>query len=333
MSSTGFRRVAPAIGLFFVAPLVAEYLLGDLPIKMIGALVILAPLYGGGALLIREVVRRTGRGWPSILVLAFAYAVFEEAFTTQTLFNPNYLHLNMHLLDPAYIPALGIGGWWTIFVLTLHTVWSISVSIALVESLVPERATTPWLHGTGLTVTSVLFVLGSIGSTAIEIKQDHFIATKAQFLVSAIVVIIAIAAAFQLRPRTIPPTPGWVPSPWLAGAAALIAGSIFMVVPNAWAWRAVGIYVLMDLLLIVAISAWSRRVGWNAQHRLALAGGAALAYAWHAFLQHPAVGSAGTMFRIGNVVFAAALVLLLGIAARRTAASVAPVATSTVPVS
>src|ERR1700722_15983734 len=174
MSSSGTGRVAPAIGLFFVSPLVAEFLLGDLPIKMLGALVILAPMYGGGALLIREVVRRTGRGWPSIFVLAFAYAVLEEAFTTQTLFNPNYLNLNLHLLQPAYIPALGIGMWWTVFVLTLHTVWSISVSIALVEALVPNRATTPWLKNLGLAVTVLLFAFGAWISIKIEIKQDHY---------------------------------------------------------------------------------------------------------------------------------------------------------------
>ena len=56
------KRILPAVGLFFLGPLVAEFLLGDLPINLLGALVILAPLYGGGALLIREVVRRTGRG-------------------------------------------------------------------------------------------------------------------------------------------------------------------------------------------------------------------------------------------------------------------------------
>jgi hypothetical protein len=32
----------------------------------------------------------------------------------------------------------------TIYVLTLHAVWSISTSIALAESLVPDRATRPW---------------------------------------------------------------------------------------------------------------------------------------------------------------------------------------------
>jgi hypothetical protein len=324
MSNSGIRRVAPAIGLFFVAPLVAEYLLGDIPIKMLGALVILAPMYGGGALLIREVVRRTGRGWPTIFVLAFAYAVFEEAFTTQTLFNPDYLHLNMHLLQPAYIPALGIGAWWTIFVLTLHTVWSISVSIGLVEALVPDRATAPWLGGIGLTVIGILFVLAAIASTRFEIKQDHFVASKAQFAWSAVVCVVAILAAFRLPVRAPHCTSGETPSPWLVGAAALVASSIFMVVPPAWGWRAVGVYVFLDLTVIVTVSVFSHREGWNAQHRLALAGGAALAYAWHAFIQQPAVGKGLTGVRIGNAIFAAALIILLVIAVRRIASQPDP---------
>lgn len=319
MSNPGIKRVAPAIGLFFVAPLVAEFLLGDLPIKLLGALVVLAPMYGGGALLIREIVRRTGRGWPSILVLAFAYAVFEEAFTTQTLFNPNYLHLNMHLLQPAYIPALGIGAWWTVFVLTLHTVWSVSVSIALVEALVPDRATIPWLGGIGLAVTAVLFLLGAVASTAIEIKQDHYIASTSQFVVAAVVCVLAIVAAFRLPAKPVALKSGWVPNPWLVGAAALIAGSIFMTVPNVWGWLAVGIYLLLDLLLIASIFVLSHRVGWDGRHRLALAGGAALTYAWHAFIQHPAVGSGGIGFRIGNAIFAASLIILLIFAARQQA--------------
>jgi hypothetical protein len=318
MSNPGIRRVAPAIGLFFVAPLVAEFLLGDIPIKLLGVILILAPLYGGGALLIREAVRRTGRGWPSIFVLAFAYAVFEEAFTTQTLFNPNYLHLNLHLLAPAYIPALGIGMWWTVFVLTLHTVWSISVSIALVEALVPDQATTPWIRGVGLTVTAVLFTLAAVASTAHEIKQDHFVASKAQFGASAIVCLAAIVVAFLLPRRSAAPTPGRIPSPWLVGAVALLAGSIFLIVPRAWGWIAVAVYLLMDVALISAASVFSNREGWTAQHRLALAGGAALAYAWHAFIQQPAVGNSGLSLRIGNAIFAAALILLLVKAAQRT---------------
>jgi hypothetical protein len=319
------KRAAPAITLFFVAPLVAEFLLGNLPINLILALIVLAPLYGGGALLIREVVRRSGRGWPTILVMAFAYAVFEEAFTTQTLFNPNYLHLNLGLLKPAYIPALGMGGWWTVFVLTLHTVWSISVSIGLVEALVPERATTPWLGRTGMTVTGTLFILGAAASTALAIKQDHFIASRAQFIWSAVACLVTIVVAFLLpKTRSDPPShrsldsKGFVPSPWLVGAGALVAGSIFMVVPNAWAWRAVGIYIALDLIVIITVTIFSHRAGWSAMHRLALAGGAALAYGWHSFIEQTVVGRGGIVaVRLGNAVFVSALLALLVIAVKR----------------
>ena len=110
------KHVGAAVGLFFLAPLVAEFLLGNLPIKLLPALVVLAPMYGGGALLIRETVRRMGRGWPSILLLALAFGILEEAFATQSLFNPDYLGMHMGLLKAAYIPALKMGGWWTIFV-------------------------------------------------------------------------------------------------------------------------------------------------------------------------------------------------------------------------
>jgi hypothetical protein len=42
------RGIWPELALFFVAPLVAEFLLGNLPIKLLPTLVVLAPLYGGG---------------------------------------------------------------------------------------------------------------------------------------------------------------------------------------------------------------------------------------------------------------------------------------------
>jgi len=320
MAESAFRRVLPAIGLFFLAPFISEYLLGDFPLTKLGYLLILAPLYGGGALLVREVGRRTGKGWPTILTLAFAYAVLEEAFTTQTLFNPNYLKLNLHLLDPAYIPALGMGGWWTIFVLTLHTVWSISTSIALVEACVPARATTPWLRWPGLTLDSVLFVLAAVASTRFEIQHDGFIATRTQFIVSGIVTVAAIIVAFFLPARRAGTEPTPAPSPWLPGAIALIAGSIFLTVPRAWAWGAVAIYVALDLTVIFVITGMSRRSGWGGSHRLALAAGAALAYGWHAFLQMPVDGTRGVSIRASNAVCLLITLAVITYAARRQAA-------------
>jgi hypothetical protein len=72
---------------------------------MIYLLPLMMAMYGAGAILIRETVRATGRGWASIVLLACAYGLFEEGFVTQSLFNPNYLHLR--LLDFGFLPWLG----------------------------------------------------------------------------------------------------------------------------------------------------------------------------------------------------------------------------------
>lgn len=321
-----FKRIAPAIALYFLSPLIAEFLLGDFPLSKIGILLFLAPFYGGGAILIREIVRRTGRGWPTILMLALAYGIFEEAFTTQTLFNPDYLGLHLHLLVPAFIPALGIGGWWTVFVLTLHTVWSISVPIALVEALVPRRAHMPWLKGLGTGIVAVLFVLIAWTMTMHQIQTDshHFTASRTQFAVSAVCSVAVAISAFLLPRRTEARRPGNPPNPWISGALSLTACSIFLVVPPKWGWAAVSIYLALDLILLTATLWWSRLEGWNGLHILSLAGSAALAYAWHAFIAQPVIGKADLGMRVGNAVLALGTILLLYAAARRTSAAFAP---------
>jgi hypothetical protein len=310
--------VLPAIGLFFLAPLIAEFLLGNLPITMLPVILILAPLYGGGALLIRELVRRAGRGWPSIVLLGLAYGIIEEAYTTQSLFNPNYLKLNLHLLQPAYIPALGIGAWWTIFVLNLHTAWSVSTSIAMVEAAVPDRAEVPWLGGIGLTVTGLLFALGVFATTRYQLKQDAFRASHAQLVIAGLICIALIALAFLLPRRSIATGATPVVSPWIAGILALAAGSAILVTPGAWGWGAVAAILAVDLIVIAAGWLWSRQGGWDMRHKLALGSGAALAYGWHAFIENPVVGKSATVIRIGNAIFFLGTVALIAFAAKRT---------------
>jgi len=100
------RGLLPAAGLFLLAPLVAEFLSGNMSITRLGMLVILAPLYGGGALLIPEWVRKAGRGWPSIFVLALAYGILEEAVLMQSLSNRNFLGQNLRLLANRLMAAL-----------------------------------------------------------------------------------------------------------------------------------------------------------------------------------------------------------------------------------
>ena len=311
------RGIWPALGLVFVAPLVAEFLLGNLPIKLLPALMALAPMYGGGALLIREAVRRTGRGWPSILLLGMAYAIFEEAFTTQSLFNPNYLKLNLGLLRPAYIPWLGIGAWWTLWMFMVHGIWSISTPIALVEACVPDRARTPWLGRWGLVVVTILFFSGAAATTAMGYKQDHYLASVAQFVGAAVVVLLLVALAFVIPHRGGYASTGTATPAWVVGALAMVFGSMALFVPKDWGWGAVAALLGLNLAMLLPVIAWSRRSGWGLRHQLALGAGAALAYGWHAFLQHPAVGNVDASVRVGNAIFLAGAIGLIWLGGSR----------------
>ena len=310
------KRFWPAVGLFFLAPLVAEFLLGDLPITMFFALFALAPLYGGGALLIREFVRRRGWGYPSMLLLALAYGVLEEAVTTQSLFNPNYADLR--LLDPGYVSALGMGAPWTVFVLTLHTVWSITVPIVLVEA-VSRRPREPWLGTKGFVVTCLLLLFGVVATTAFQLSEDSFVASAAQFAGAALVFFFLIGLAARLGREPGPRVPGRVPAVWLVGLSSLLVTSAFLLtsdldVPG---WPSFALYLAGWAASIRVVRFWSRRQAWSRLHVLALASGALVSYAWHAFPQQSLADTSKAVDLTGNCIFAALAVLLLVVAWRR----------------
>jgi hypothetical protein len=322
------RRLRPAAGLFFLAPLIGEFLLGNLAITWLWVLPVLAPLYGAGALLIREAARRLGLGWPAIVCLGLAFGVVEEAFVTRSLFNPDYL--GFRLLDFGYLPSLGIGSWWTVFVLGLHTVWSTAVPIALVESLASGPRRAPWLGPLGLGLTAVGFLGGCLLVARLQ-EPAAFDGSAAQLTVSAVVVAALVAIAVTAgRGRGDGPAdahePGpAAPPPLFVGAAALACGSGFMIV----ATKVIdaipapaNVLAMLTWLGLVGFAArsWSRRAGWSERHRLALAGGLLLTYTWHAFTQAPSVGKVSPRVDLlGDVVFAGAAVLLLALAARAAA--------------
>lgn len=311
------RRLAPVLALFFLAPLVAEFFLGDFSILQLPLIVPLAPMYGGGAILIRELARRTARGWPTIAVLALAFGVFQEALLTQSLFNPNYA--GAHLLEKGFLPALGIAIPWTVFVLALHTVWSISTPVAIVEECTGSRRTHPWLGVVGLIVTALLFTAGSVFTFAISYTTNgHFMASPAQLGISAAIVVGLVAVAFRLPHLT--PRYGvavQAPAPWLVFTVAMVAGGLFM----AGLALPTGLGVAVMLLGLAGIAAvtvwWSARPGWSHWHRYALASAAVLTYAWHAFFTQPVEGGGAALNLISHIIYAALGLGVLGFAAWR----------------
>ncbi|MGH3376461.1 MAG: hypothetical protein ACRDP6_17155 [Actinoallomurus sp.] len=310
------RRVAPALGLFALAPLIGECLLGNLTVPEIVffLLPLLAPMYGGGALLIREVARRTGRGPATMLVLGVAYGLVEEGLADQMLFNRDYA--GHDLMGDTYIPGLGIGGWLTIGVVTMHAVWSTNVAIALAEALVPGRAETPWLGRTGLVVTGAVFLAGTAVVAYGNYTEEHFMASPVQLLVTLALVVALVLVAFRIRPRT--PVAGTVPGPWAIGALALAAAALFLQTARLPGWWSAACAAALIVAASAGVIRWSRHGEWGRSHRLALAGGALLAYAGGSFATSPESAPKQGADYVVNAVLAVAAIGLLLVAARRS---------------
>jgi hypothetical protein len=323
-------RIAPAVLLTLLAPIVAEFLLGDFSIRKLALVLALLPLYGGGALLIRETARRTGRGWPSIVLLAVAYSLLEEGFLTQSLFNPNYV--GQRLLDYGYIPALGTSLNWSVFVLSIHVVWSIATPILIAEAIAADRRTQPWLRTVGFVIATILFLLGCAMTAAYSLESSPFVATKGQFVASGLLVGLAIAGAFTIgaagEPRraaseAMAPRPVWV---FLVTLALAI---LFMIAEPIARDRglapAVSVIarVACEAIAALLIVRWSRLRGWRPAHYVAVASGTTLTYALFglsAFLQgHTNLGAPTDRIDVaGQVMLSGAVFLLIWWGARRS---------------
>jgi hypothetical protein len=293
------KQFAPVFCLFVITPLIAEYLLGNVPMNWIVLLPFLMLLYGAGAALVRELARRSGRGWPTMVTLALAYAVIEESFATQSWFNPDFE--GHRLLDYGYVPSMGTSPTWVIFVLLLHVAWSICTPIALTEAIFNKRRLEPWLGRTGICVVGGIFVLGVALLMVHFIGKNHFVASPTQFLISGVAVTCLVIAAFVLFPARLPsahqtePLPisksiEPAPRPWVLGATSFIAGSSFCMIQELApktgfpAWLTTTLSLSIGIGMAGYISRSSKRSGWSDRHRFALACGAVLVYCWFGFV-------------------------------------------------
>lgn len=306
-----------AVGLFFLAPLVAEFLLGNLPISFLPAVFALAPLYGGGALLIRELIRRRGLGWPNMVILAVAYGVLEEGLTTQSLFNPNYA--GQHLLVDGFVPAFGIAVPWTLYVIGLHVFWSVCAPILVMEVFAGERRAKPWLGRRGLIVTAVLFVIGIAISTAINMSLWPYTASAAQFTTTGVVLALLIAAGLFLK-ISVRPRSGTAPNAWIVLLTTLVAGAIYelMTLFDLPTWPGVALFVANLAVYLTLIAIWSAKQGWTSSHYWAIGAGALLTYAWHSFVESPTGAAAVLVDQLGNAVFTLAALVLLYLAHQKS---------------
>jgi len=307
-------RFWSVLALLVLAPWVGEYLLGNVPVQRLPLLPFLVPLYGCGALLVRELARRTGRGWPTIFLLATAYGVIEAGLVDQSLFNQTFEGLDQTGVTP--VPWLGLSAYHATAFLVGHTVWSIGVPIALVEMWSPSRRSAPWLGRFGLAVTVVVYLLGCWLIFKDLRDQEGFLAAPHQLVVAAVTAIVLITLGF-LMPRRVPnlspPAPvdgrSWPPRPWVIGVVTFVTAGAHAVVPETW--LGFGIDVVVVAAAATGVGWLARRPGWGDRQLLGLLAGALLTYAWLGFVLTFLFGPDDRVRWIGNVVFAFTAVLLL----------------------
>ncbi|MFQ3544095.1 hypothetical protein Q7A53_08405 [Halobacillus rhizosphaerae] len=295
------RRILPAVLLFFLAPLFGEYLLGILSLSEIYYVLFLSPMYGGGAILIREVTRRAGQGTVMLLILGIAYGLIEEGIVDQMLFNPNYLAGQEW---NSYISFLGMDGRLTIYVLAMHAVWSTCIPILLIEALFPERKLKPWLSKKGLGFVAALFIIGSAYLCYETKMEKHFFASVPQLLGTTLTVIILVIVSFKCKYHTSVSLETPAPKPWFIGGVSFITSSLFMLADSSYGWVSFGACVILATGFFLMVYHWSGRNDWGDNHRIALIGGGILTYVWLGMFS-------------GSIIFGFGAIVLLILANRR----------------
>jgi len=317
---------------------IAEFLLGDQYLsgfepagEQVTSFILFVAFYGMAAVLIRELARRLRLGWTGILLLALGYGIFEEGLITQSLFNPHYLGLS--LIEPGYIPVLGIGAPWTIFVISLHVVWSISSPIAITEAWYgrgdPERAVRPWLGRAGVVVCLVIFGLAAAATAAFSVASDphRFVAPPARLIITALAVGAAIVLAVRLRGRQPTPAQPTARAAVVSAALVTVAASLFEILDNLGGlspWLRTAALAAIWAVVLVILSAWRRRgstVVPPGPAAFGLAAGAVLTYCWVGLVSSLDAGVPGV---IEQSVLVIIMLAILAWTTRRSLARSAP---------
>jgi hypothetical protein len=315
-----WRRWAAVVALLALSPVSAEYLIGysdgvGRPLELLVGLIILAPLYGTVAVLIREAARGTLRGWPTILLLAAAFGVIQAGLVDQSLFFRDFAPDDPDWATQApqtIIPGTGVDAASLLNYVGGHVIWSFAAPIALVEACAPRVATRRWLGPAGIVAMVALWIPAAL--LIHNDAADGSTASPAQLTSAAVAAAGLIAAAFLVRPKRTAHA-GKAPSWWVVGVVAGIVLGANQLLPPNWAGTAVNVAALAVLGWLLV--RWSRREGWGRRHVLASAGAALIVRAALSFLVEP-LGEVDFIVKYAvNAAMLAGVIALLVLGARR----------------
>ena len=282
------RRIGPGVALLLLAPLISEVLYGSTRVSFLVVIVPQILIWGCGALLIREFVRRRRKGWQSILLLGLALAMAEECVIQQTSIAPL-----VGLAPHEYGRVWGVNWVYLLWALGYWSVWTVLIPIQLTELLFRDRRERCWLRARGIVMASIAFVVGSFMAwyawtqrARVMIFHMPKYSPALIYLAGGVaVILLLVLAAYALPAPANRDTVSTAPTPRLVGVAAFVLGvpwgafilfgfGFFSSVPFppvlgiAAAWAGATFFVMRR---------WIGTSDWSDMHRYALVLGGVLA--------------------------------------------------------
>lgn len=167
--------------------------------------------YTAGALLIREALLRWRKGWPTLVLLATAYAIVEEGLGDATLFNSND---GRDGVLGVYGRFVGVNWVWSTGVIAFHIVFSIGLPLLLFGLTLPEWRGRPLLEGRRVSV-AIASLAATTAVEAVLVRATFGFVLSPPLLVGAGAAIAALVLLGRwapdppASPRPADAPPGW----------------------------------------------------------------------------------------------------------------------------
>jgi len=281
------RFAAPIWALLLLAPFLAEVLSGSTRTSILFVFIPEVMVWGVGALLTRELVRRWKAGGVSLLLLGLALSVAEEFIIQQTSIAP----LPFAGAHADYGRAGGINLVYLLFMLGYESVWVVVVPVQVTELIFARRREALWLRRRGWIVCVIAFLLGSriawygwTQQARPRLGAAPYHPPTAMIAGGLAAIVVLMGLAYMLRDvghraagRTAPA--------WLAGLIALVMGGGWFIligqlfIPNPvqpWVKALVAGAAWAGLALLLFLW-WTSRSAWSDVHRFCACWGTTLA--------------------------------------------------------
>jgi len=284
-------RFAGAIWtLVALSPFIGEILSGSTRTSLLFVFIPEMMVWGVGALLCRELVRRWRAGGVSLLLLGLALSVAEEFVIQQTSLAP----LPFPGSHADYGRLWGLNLVYLLFMLGFESVWIVVVPVRLTELFFPKQASQPWLRLRGIIISAVVFLLGSriawYGWTQQARPRLHAAPYHPPVALLALgfgLIALLIVAAYLARNIGVAKSDDSRPtSPaWLAGVVAFVMGvawfeviaQLFVPNPVHSFWVVIVAGIVWAGIAFMLFTRWSSRPAWSEVHGFSAVLGATLA--------------------------------------------------------